>query len=104
MSWAKVGAKCICVDDRSGVYMTPKHIQTGVRVVRGEIYTIREVVCSSVHGGTLIKLEGVPDRSGFADEGYTIKRFRPLVTKTIEQDVQMFKRIAETAPSLEDAE
>jgi len=86
-SWIKPGAKCVCVD--TGGYPLLKE---------GAVYEVL-----SYDDGWL-RLVGVIDKGRGRAAGWLPKRFRPLLTKTIEQDVQMFKRIADTAPILEDAE
>ncbi len=96
MSWAKPGVKCVCIDS------APRGTSEGIPAwipVEGEIYTVSFVYHRGDGKSGLVLVEQTDNR-----RFYEITRFRPLVTKTIEQDVQMFKRIAETAPSLEDAE
>ncbi len=102
MSWAKVGMKVVCVDSRFvGVSKSPLR--------KGRVYTIKAKTAWCGNMGTYV----LPTTSLFLAEtrnphssngGFAIERFRPLVTKTIEHDVQIFKRIADTVPSLEDAE
>ncbi len=95
-SWIKVGAKCVCVDP---TYRGGGRIEDSHKLTKGAVYTI-----SSVHtdwmGNPCVWVEGIECLSA----GFHTDRFRPLVTKTIEEDIAMFKRIADTAPSLEDAE
>ncbi len=100
MSWAKVGMKVVCVDSLFlGQKLQP--------LVEGEVYEIVGFTAKAKYGryrnDIHVRLRGV-DNPFAVGLGFGLRRFRLLVTKTIEQDVQMFKRIAETAPSLEDAE
>lgn len=104
MSWAKVGAKCVCIDasGRDGVWLD------GEAPIEGNTYTVRRAFVDSSGNFVIDFLELKRATNSILwlgyDTGYFVDRFRPIVTRSIEQDVQMFKRIAETAPSLEDAE
>lgn len=86
MSWIKSGAQCVCVD----AYGAPL-------LEAGKTYTVH-----SYDGGWL-RVAGVYDTGGRI-AGWFPSRFRPIISRTQEQDIAMFKRIADTVPSLEDAE
>lgn len=87
-SWAKVGAKCVCVepgdwdningDDLSGPSL-------------GEICTIISVSADDVD--IWVTLAEYSRNDEFRSEA-----FRPIVTKTQEQDIEMFLRIANDTP------
>lgn len=103
-SWAKVGAKCVCVDDGPPHHSLPEGFSWGVGVAvrAGKVYEIRSVQTHRLLSVKTIKLAGVPDRSGI-DDGYDLSRFRPLITKTQEQDVSMFKSLLNKTPINETA-
>ena len=79
-AWAKPGVKCVCI---SGPHDA---IATGTLVV-GRIYEIAERLDHPEHG-VLVRLAAVTGPNGETGK-YKVSRFRPLITKTIEQDVQM---------------
>lgn len=98
MTWAKVGMKVVCVD-ASGVRSIQKPLELGA------IYTVREISICMRYGDTGIILDEIFNEAvdGFNLElGYFIRRFRPLIAQTIEDDIAVFKLIADNAPSLED--
>ena len=90
--WAKPGVKCVCVDaDFYG--------RTPVLSV-GSVYVVKKVamLSGSVRHGfehLCVELEGV--RNPFNDEGdwLAVDRFRPIVTKTLSEDIALFKAISE---------
>lgn len=85
-SWAVKGAKVVCVDDTAAVRWAD-----GEAPVLGAIYTIDRVrvLLSGTVVLDLVELRRHPisiaHHSGQC--GYGIRRFRPLVTRTAEQDV-----------------
>lgn len=90
-SWAVVGAKVVCVNSKPN----PGTVWTnGDGLVEQEIYVIRRVFVNA-RGAPSLDLEGC-ERSllthlafGFY-VGYGITRFRPLINKTLEEDMEMF--------------
>lgn len=92
-SWAVPGAKCVCVDDSAWCFTHAVNLQRASLPKRGEVYVIRSVL-SRGDGGLGLRLEGldnssIPTISG--DEvSFRIARFRPLVTKTQEDDLAIF--------------
>ncbi len=103
ISWANVGAKCVCINDDSMSFWAPGYSVSGKFLVRkGQTYTIRSVEITP-DGKVGIKLVGVQDRSRL-DYGYAVERFRPLVVRTQEQDVEMFKRLVDRVPNMETAQ
>lgn len=100
-SWAKVGAKVVCIDagiiDRSYAGFEP-----GEEVFVGQVYTVVDVFNSPTGALTFSlaevrRLDSAQAYWGGAS-GYGAWRFRPLITKTQEQDVAMFKSILVSAP------
>jgi hypothetical protein len=77
--WAVPGAKCVCVR----CAWTPCAFH-GPQV--GDILTIREVVVTrAANGGVALSFDEQSTRDYF-----TVVAFRPLVTRTQEQDVALF--------------
>lgn len=99
-SWAKVGAKCVYVHRHNG-QVTRKPLEyMGV-------YTIRTVVSHPYLNEIGIYLEGVVNEIHplyGMEKGYSLSAFRPLVTRTQEQDVEMFLRLVDRVPNMEVAE
>lgn len=93
-AWAKPGVKCVCVDDepRAGTEWR------GDRPTVGAIYTIRSIFCGPAGGLSASFFELERSNSSKADYpgqlvGYYLDRFRPIVTKTQEQDVAKFRHL-----------
>lgn len=75
-SWAKVGAKVVCVDDSydcTGAGKEPL-------ITAGTVYTVESISDPYIR---LLEVEGAFSRYG----GYRWRRFRPLVTRSQEQDI-----------------
>lgn len=92
-SWAKVGAKCVCIDS------APRNTSEGFPTwipVEGEVYTILDIYHRADGKSGLILVEQTDHR-----RFYEVSRFRPIVTRTQEQDVEMFVRLVDRVPSLE---
>lgn len=100
-SWAKVGAKCICVDGRL-YFWAPGVANSSRPPVKGEIYTI---VASriDIYGDARVFIEGCPNLKAFdpTDHGWGVERFRPV--KTIEDDISEHFAILLRTPSKVDA-
>jgi len=82
-SWAKPGAKVVCVDAfplEGSIWVSPP--------VEGVIYTITDTFYQE--GVLLLRLK---ELRNFQDIGYLARRFRPLVSRTQEQDVDLFKSL-----------
>jgi len=98
-SWARVGAKCVCVDGSARV---------GSRrnlPVEGKTYTVASVewcVWLGGHSGIGVHIAEIdrPPHSSGKVYPWGLDRFRPLVTKTQDQDVAMFKSLLTPAPEL----
>ena len=90
-TWAKPGVKCVCV--KRGTWMIDDG-SSRPGPMFGEICTIHAVETS----GTSIILEGYR-----TNIGYDITRFRPLVTRTQEQDLEQFIPLLSTKPHEVDA-
>lgn len=80
-SWAKVGAKVVCVDDTPRLNRVSVHNGDFGGLTRGQIYTIRGY--GSAGGYATLVLSEI-DR-GIPENGFNPARFRPV--KTIEDDI-----------------
>lgn len=78
-SWARVGVKCQCVDDRPSQFGE-------CSLLKGKIYTITAVLSPDRTGRIGVLVAEAVSKS----RGFHLYRFRPLITKTQEQDVSMF--------------
>lgn len=85
--------KCVCVDNSCELGVVPVHL----RPVVGETYTIAELWHDDDGGLYLILAELRPDVGSLVDG------FRPLVTRTQEQDVALFRQILAQTPAEVDA-
>lgn len=97
-AWAKVGAKVVCVDDSASW-------AGRVPLVKGQIYVIQGILPNRPLWGLEANvvglfLLGVQSRS---PAGFRSDRFEPLVEKTQEQDVSMFKSLLNKTPINETA-
>lgn len=105
MSWAKVGAKCVCVDD--AIRPPPNRMVEFIGgldgLTEGRIYTIREIYIDPYSDEVQVCLNEIwrpthPDENFGRESGYSIDRFRPLITRTQEQDVALFRHNLNSAP------
>lgn len=88
-SWAKPGVKCVCVNN-DGWYRDGTPFESDVRL--NGVYTIVEVITDS-RGHVGISLWGQP-----LGEYYNVTQFRPLITKSQEQDVALFRHHLDGLP------
>lgn len=87
MTWAKIGVKCICI--KGGAW---RMVKDGIR--SPELPSFGEECVIDAIQDDYIWVAGY--------EGwFAICRFRPLTTKTIEDDISVFKRIADQVPNME---
>lgn len=104
--WPSVGMKCICVSNGAGTAASV----TGVRyplsiwgienAVKGAQYTVREVVDTLYGIGLLIEeIDNRHVRTVTGDEvSFLLSRFRPLITRTKDEDVAAFKSLLQDMP------
>lgn len=91
--WAKPGVKCVCVDaasERFARLFTWSGHADDFQLLNGATYTISEVLVHPLCDLVCIKLVELSDR-GYADFGYALDRFRPLITCTQEDDLAIFR-------------
>lgn len=92
-AWAKPGVKCVCVADE-----TRRLNDKGLPPFRkGEVLTISDVAEWPGFGLMLYFVERGPEQCGH------IAGFRPVISKSQEQDVGLFVHHLESAPVGEDA-
>lgn len=96
-STLRVGQKVVCIN------AIPK---VGNRwgldgLTRGVIYTLQSVFIDELTGDLNVHLAEIkrPVRSEIGDDYYGVSgfdsaRFRPLITKTLEEDVSIFREVA----------
>lgn len=95
-SWARPGVKVVYI----GVPEWAKPDYRGIQALGlGRTYTIRDTVLWDL---LCIRLEEVVNpviktRVGFTERAYPLICFRPLVTKTQEQDVELFRHLLTSA-------
>lgn len=77
-SWAKVGAKVVCITDRWA---------EACDVQKGEVYTIAGMTTLPSYG-LFLRFKGLP-----VTDFYNANGFRPLVTQS--DDIAMFQRLAD---------
>ena len=101
-SWARVGAKVICIDHS---------INVGRRLFapfppKGCPHTVSGVRWDEHDRFWCLLIEGYPNQAVSdpcdRDEGWNVARFRPLVTRTQEQDVALFQPLL-TSREVQDA-
>lgn len=84
-AWAKPGVKCVCI--KGGQLNSRGMTLVGSMPQVQNVYTITEVrYCSRC--GVLLVLAEFPDVGN--GNGWEATHFRPLITKTQEQDVGLF--------------
>lgn len=93
-SWAVPGAKVVCVDASDG----PEDASFGQTpvMVEGGIYTLSAV--TREFGPTAVQVKELPAiLTGLDGDEYEtwmkLSRFRPLITKSLEQDSTMFRKL-----------
>lgn len=94
-SWAIKGAKVVCIDDKPHGWTVGGAAADGDMdgLTIGVIYTIREFGLTMWFGMPTIRLEEIIRILRGRDKeeaGYAITRFRPLVTRTQEQDISAY--------------
>lgn len=91
-SWVKPGVKCVCID--GGSPRSRGFELFGQFPVTGGIHTVDSVFLSATDPGkTLLRLSELKVDLRY---GWDAARFRPLVTRTQEQDLEHFLTILNT--------
>lgn len=83
--WAKPGVKCTCISDW-GRWAGPEGEAPKAPPIKGRVYTIRE---TETRDGLLflVLVECDPE------EMFGVKNFRPVVSRTQEQDLELFQHL-----------
>lgn len=87
--WAKIGVKCVCIDNSCPSGAVPIEVRPTV----GSVYTIAKLYYPDDGGTYLIFHE---HRN---DVACAVELFRPLILPSQSDDVAMFQRIADEAAS-----
>lgn len=99
-SWARVGVEVVCVDDypypikdTDGIFRSPQTWNMRLPV-KGEIYTIS----GFSNGGVYLKelSVGYIMPSTGKELSFKVSRFKPLIRKTIEEDIAIFLPLLKT--------
>jgi hypothetical protein len=85
-AWAKPGVKCVCIDGVRPESWGFQKLGTGPKT--DGVYTISEV--RDVKGIHVLVLKEFPDVPG---TGWETSHFRPLITRTQEDDVRLIKSL-----------
>jgi hypothetical protein len=102
-SWARVGAKVVCVHPANPIFgdMWPLR--------EGAVYTVTGVVPESYQstgcptpGPVALLLAGVVNPSSHA-RAFNIGRFRPLITRSLEDDLAIFRPLLVPTKETQDA-
>ena len=98
-AWARPGVKCECIHQM--VYQNvAQQVFAPTLPIKGAVYTIRETEISSISGRLGVRLEEI--RCNLGPDGVEVSfspaYFRPLITPTQEQDVEMFRQHLAGAP------
>lgn len=95
-SWARVGAKVVCVDNDENAYLLPQYVglyADGLDgLALGAVYTIREIGSDGYHSAG-VRLEEIVRsiNSSGLESTYNFARFRPAVPpKTEAEDLEQF--------------
>lgn len=98
-AWAKPGVKCVCVGGGRKPGWPERINDLGYRGKPkiGDICVVTGTSWVEPYG-LFLKLEGYP-----RNQSFLAAAFRPLITKTQEQDVALFRHILDGLPVGEDA-
>ena len=94
MTWVKVGARCVLVNKAGALNEGQSSSDLG------DVCEIMEV--STIQGFLCVRCKEINGKwsHGFG-EWAKASRYRPLLAKTIEDDIAVFKRIADQVPNME---
>lgn len=95
-SWCRVGQRVVYLGPEKDL----ESYEDYTLPTKGKAYTIREVCSYPLHGTglRLLELINVPSLTteGVLEVSFWWKRFQPVVTKTIEDDVAIFVPLLQT--------
>lgn len=87
LHWCVPGARCVLIVDPSKLYDL-EAVPEPPTIKRGEVLTVAAVLDHSI--GIIIRFNGHP-----INGWYTAKAFRPVVDRSEEQDLAIFRTIAD---------
>jgi len=103
-TWAKPGVRVVYINDHYG---PEAWYGSETLPVIGRQYTIREIILmgGEVPCCRLVEIENeVLDYTfGFYEAAFSLERFRPLITRTQDEDLEQFIPLLETKPHEVDA-
>jgi hypothetical protein len=95
VTWARVGVKCVCITDK---WCIPDWASVDRVPMLNEVLTISNV--ASAHGSFSLQFEEIPetaeDHEGVFFCHWMVECFRPLTTRTQEQDLEHFLPLLRT--------
>lgn len=103
-AWAKVGAKCVCIREPNA----SQRLSGAAYPVKGQVYTVRDVrvvTFGKGAGDVCLLLEEIYNpaqlnaylgRQSPLEPGMPVDAFRPLITRTQEEDLAIFRPLLET--------
>jgi len=102
-AWARPGVKCVCIE--GGTPNSDGMRLAGGYPVTGGIYTVDGVSRDELFGKDILHLAEFPTTAMVRGNlrGWDAARFRPLVTRTQEQDVSLFTHLLDGLPVGADA-
>ena len=101
-SWAKVGAKVVCIDGTPDAPRSHLSDYKSSLPVKGQTYTLGAAVDPAYwYRGPRVAVAELPHIQYEYDYGWHLSRFRPLVTKTQAEDVRAFKSMLRDMPATE---
>lgn len=106
-AWAKPGVKCVCIrDDWKGFEVYERmgiHVPSRLPMIN-EVLTINEVMDDLSHvPGRVTSNIGLTFVELGHDWGFALDCFRPLITKSQEDDVALFRSLLDALPIGESA-
>lgn len=93
--WPSVGMKCVCID------LSPGEIEPEHGCLPGDIYTVLEINNTDFREPAVRVRNERSGRSNDWNEYGRLSRYRPLITKSQEDDTGMFREIAHSMTPLE---
>lgn len=99
-AWARPGVKCVCI--HTGPWILREEADPGAEI-GPDVHPDTGEVCTIA--GVRLRRSGVIALliDGYGSNEYAVHHFRPLITRTQEQDVALFRQIIAQVPAGVDA-